>query len=132
VIGALEVALVAPFVTHTPSHLPPRAVLAVLALGALGTGLAYTLQHALIRTAGATVTSTVAYGIPLVSIALGVVVLGEDLAWNAPIGAAIIIAGAVLSRAASRPATPARPRRAPTAVPSASASLVPSWPRGPS
>jgi drug/metabolite transporter (DMT)-like permease len=134
-IGALEVALVAPFVTRAPLHLPLRVVLAVLALGVLGTGFAYTLQHALIRTAGAMFTSTVTYGIPLVSIALGVVVLGEDLAWNAPIGAAIIIAGAVLSRAAPRPATPARPRRDPAAMHSARSSLVPSWPgwpRGPS
>jgi hypothetical protein len=68
----------------------------------------------------------------VVSIALGVVVLGEGLAWNVPIGAAIIIAGAVLSRAPSRPATPARSRRASTAVPSVRPSLVPSWPRGPS
>lgn len=132
VIGALEVALVAPLVTRAPLHLPPRALLAVLALGVLGTAFAYTLQHALIRMAGATFTSTVTYGIPLVSIALGVVVLGEDLAWHVPIGAAIIIAGAVLSRAAPRPTEPLRPRRTTTAVASVCSSLAPSWPRGPS
>jgi len=39
----------------------------------------------------------------VVSIGLGVIALGEHVAWNAPVGAAIIIAGAMLSRAARRP-----------------------------
>jgi drug/metabolite transporter (DMT)-like permease len=101
-IGVVELAVIAPLATTLPTQLPVRVVLALAALGALGTGLAYALQHALIRSAGATLASTVTYGIPVVSIALGVVVLGERLAWHAPIGAAIIIAGAVLSRAPGR------------------------------
>jgi drug/metabolite transporter (DMT)-like permease len=70
----------------------------VFALGAFGTGIAYVLCYGLIRLAGATLTSTVTYFIPIVSIVIGVVGLGEVLAWNAPVGAAVIIAGAVLSR----------------------------------
>jgi drug/metabolite transporter (DMT)-like permease len=83
-----------PVVTTTPAHLPARVVLAVLALGALGTGIAYVLQYGLIRDAGA----TVAYLIPVVSTLVGVVVLGEQLIWNQPLGAAMILAGAALSQ----------------------------------
>jgi drug/metabolite transporter (DMT)-like permease len=68
----------------------------VAALGALGTGAAYVLQHGLIRDAGATVASTVTYVAPVIAVLIGVVVLGERLTWNAPVGAAVIIAGAVL------------------------------------
>ncbi len=97
VAGTVELALALPF-THAPAHLPLRVLSAVFALGALGTGIAYVLNYALIREAGATVASTVTYFIPIVSIAFGVVLLGERLAWNAPVGAAIIVGGALLSR----------------------------------
>lgn len=82
--------------TSAPAHLPVGAVLAVLALGALGTGLAYVVQHGLIREAGATVASTVTYLVPVVAVAVGVGLLGEDLSWNEPVGAAVVLAGAVL------------------------------------
>jgi len=122
-IGAIELAIVTPAVTDAPAHLPARVVIAMAVLGALGTGLAYALQHALIRSAGATFASTVTYWIPVVSIALGVVVLGERLAWNAPVGAAIIIAGALVSRARTRVVTP---------VCAVAPLELASWPRGPS
>jgi drug/metabolite transporter (DMT)-like permease len=111
VAGALELAMVLPFATHLPHALPARVVLAIFALGAFGTGIAYVLMYALIRLSGATAASTVTYFIPVVSIAIGVVGLGEQLTWNAPVGALVIVAGALLSRsgpAAARPhATPA-------------------------
>ena len=103
VLGALQMAVIAPATTALPAAIPLRVVLAVGTLGALGTGVAYVLQYELLRRAGATFTSTVTYCLPVVSIALGVVVLGERLTWNAPLGAAIIIAGAVLTRS-TRPA----------------------------
>ena len=90
---------VVPLATGTPplpAHLPVRVVLSVAALGALGTGAAYVLQHGLIRDAGATVASTVTYVAPVVAVLIGVLVLGEHLTWNEPAGAAVIIAGAVL------------------------------------
>jgi drug/metabolite transporter (DMT)-like permease len=99
VIGAVELGVLLPFFTHAPTHLPARVAAAIFALGAFGTGIAYVLSYGLIRLAGATVASTVTYFIPVVSIAIGVLGLGERLAWNAPIGAAIIIVGAALSRA---------------------------------
>jgi drug/metabolite transporter (DMT)-like permease len=103
-VGAIQLAIVLPFATHLPAHLPLRVVASVFALGAFGTGIAYVLMYALIRVSGATVASTVTYFIPIVSIAIGVIGLGEKLAWNAPVGAAVIVAGALLSRSERLPA----------------------------
>jgi drug/metabolite transporter (DMT)-like permease len=71
-------------------------LLCVLALGMVGTGLAYMLQFDVVRGAGATVSTTVTYLIPVVSVILGVVVLDEQLAWPQLLGALIVIASAVV------------------------------------
>ncbi|WP_030257024.1 MULTISPECIES: DMT family transporter [Streptomyces] len=99
--GAVELALAAPFLTTLPSNFPLGPTLSVLVLGALGTGVAFQLQYGLVRDAGATVASMVTYLVPIVSTVTGVVVLGETVAWNAPVGAVVILAGAALS---ARPA----------------------------
>jgi drug/metabolite transporter (DMT)-like permease len=65
-------------------------------LGVVGTGLAYMLQFDVVRGAGATVSTTVTYLIPVVSVVLGVVVLGERLAWPQLLGAAIVLVSAVV------------------------------------
>ncbi|HEY3688055.1 MAG TPA: DMT family transporter [Streptosporangiaceae bacterium] len=96
IAASVQLVVLAAVFTPMPAHLPLRVVLAVAALGALGTGAAYVLQHGLIRDAGATVASTVTYVAPMIAVLIGVVVLGERLTWNAPVGAAVIIAGAVL------------------------------------
>jgi drug/metabolite transporter (DMT)-like permease len=101
-VASLELALVLPFATHLPHHVPAGALAAIFALGAFGTGIAYVLAYSLLRIAGATVASTVTYFIPVVSIVIGVIGLGERLTWNAPLGALVIIAGAVLSRTPAR------------------------------
>lgn len=96
-IAATALAAVAmPALAPAPAHLPVRVLLAVAALGALGTGTAFVLQHGLIRDAGATVGSTVTYVAPVVAVLIGVTLLSEHLTWNEPVGAAVIIAGAVL------------------------------------
>jgi drug/metabolite transporter (DMT)-like permease len=71
-------------------------VLAVLALGVVGTGIAMSFQYDVVRAAGPTVGSSVTYLIPLVSVALGVLVLGERLAWPQFAGAAVVLGAAVL------------------------------------
>jgi drug/metabolite transporter (DMT)-like permease len=81
-------------VTHAPASLPPNVALSILALGALGTSIAYVLNYGLVRDAGATVT----YVIPLFSTVAGVIFLGEGLSWNQPIGALVAIAGVTLSQ----------------------------------
>src|SRR5699024_10886595 len=78
------------------------------------TGLAYVLQHAVIRAAGAIVASTVTYLIPLFAIAAGVVFLDESLTWNVFAGAFLVLVGAMLvnSRAGStRPGADQAPTR---------------------
>lgn len=110
-IAATALSAVAmPALGPAPTHLPVRVLLAVGALGALGTGAAYVLQHGLIRDAGATVASTVTYVAPVVAVIIGVTLLSEHLTWNEPAGAAVIIAGAVLvggsgRRRAQRPSS---------------------------
>jgi drug/metabolite transporter (DMT)-like permease len=71
-------------------------LLAVLALGVFGTGIAMSFQYDVVRAAGPTVGSSVTYLIPVVSVALGVLVLGERLQWPQFVGAAVVLAAAVL------------------------------------
>jgi drug/metabolite transporter (DMT)-like permease len=71
-------------------------VLAVLVLGILGTGFAYMLQFDVVRAAGATVSTTVTYLIPVVSVVLGVTLLDEHLAWPQLLGAAVVVGSAVV------------------------------------
>jgi len=79
------------FVGGAPDRVSLAAALSLLALGALGTGLAYILNYAIVRAAGATTAATVTYLVPIVSTALGVIVLGESVTWNQPVGAAIAL-----------------------------------------
>jgi len=71
-------------------------LLAVLALGVVGTGIAMSFQYDVVRAAGPTVGASVTYLIPVVSVALGVLVLGERLQWPQFAGAAVVLGAAVL------------------------------------
>lgn len=84
----------APWSTHSASVGWPLA--AVLALGVLGTGLAFALQFEVVREAGPTMATSVTYLIPVVSVLLGVLVLGETLSHWALLGFAVVLVGAVL------------------------------------
>jgi drug/metabolite transporter (DMT)-like permease len=70
--------------------------LAILALGVFGTGLAMSFQFDVLRAAGPTVAASVTYLIPVVSVALGVLVLDERLQWPQFAGAAVVLVAAVL------------------------------------
>ncbi|MEO7069596.1 MAG: DMT family transporter [Nostocoides sp.] len=72
------------------------AVIAIVVLGAVGTGLAYMLQFDVVRDAGAVVSSTVTYLIPVVSVVLGVLVLSESLAWPQLAGFVIVLVAALI------------------------------------
>lgn len=89
---------------EAPTSMPATALLAMLGLGVLGTGFAYILMYRVISLAGATTASTVTYLIPVVSTTLGIVVLGEALTWNEPLGAALVLSGAWLTRPRAAPA----------------------------
>jgi drug/metabolite transporter (DMT)-like permease len=81
-----------------PSDLALNTVLAVLGLGALGTGLAFWLNYRVIRLAGAGTSASVTYVIPLFSTLIGVVAVHEHLHWYEPVGAVVILTGVAISQ----------------------------------
>ncbi len=78
----------------TESMVVPLA--AVIALGVVGTGIGQAMQYDVVRAAGATVASSVAFVIPVVAVTLGVVVLGESVGALALIGGVAILVAALL------------------------------------
>ncbi|HEX8003380.1 MAG TPA: DMT family transporter [Mycobacteriales bacterium] len=78
-------------------HVTWRVAGAVLALGALGTGLAMIVYNSLIRDVGPTSTSLVTFIVPVIAVALGAVLLGEPVTWNLFAGAAVVVAGVALA-----------------------------------
>ena len=91
VCGTAMLAVVAPLAGAPTTSLGADAVASLLVLGVLGSGVAYVLMHAIVRAAGPTTFSTVTYVIPVVSTALGVLVLSEQVGWNEPAGAAVVL-----------------------------------------
>jgi drug/metabolite transporter (DMT)-like permease len=71
---------------------------ALLVLGIVGTGIAYTMYYPLLRQVGSAVSSTVTLLAPLVAVTLGVLVLGESLSWFEPIGGFIILVGGAIAQ----------------------------------
>lgn len=74
-------------------------VLAVLALGVVGTGAAFVMMSVLAGRVGGSRASFVTYIIPVVAVVLGVLVLGDEVLPAALVGVVLVIGGAV---AASR------------------------------
>ncbi|MES5823960.1 DMT family transporter [Streptomyces sp. RG80] len=107
-LAALQLAVVTPLFTDFPSRFAVTPLLAIAALGALGTGLALLLQYGLVAEVGPTTAQLVTYLIPVVATAAGVVLLGETLTWSTPVGAVIVLAGAALTQVPQR--TPAATR----------------------
>lgn len=81
---------------HDPITLP--VVLAMLGLGILGSGIAYALNFVVINRADATTASTVTFAITLVAVIAGAVFLSEDITWNQPLGAVIVVTGAAIAQ----------------------------------
>jgi drug/metabolite transporter (DMT)-like permease len=107
------VVVMAPFLLLSPApatNLPLDAWGSLLALGALGSGVAYALNYAVVRARGSAVASTVTYLIPVVSTVLGAVVLGEALHWNQPVGALLLLSGIAISQGALRLTSRTGPR----------------------
>lgn len=89
--------ILAPFYwsgTLTTGPIQLETVLAMVALGALGSGIAYWLYYGVIAAAGSTIASSVTLITPLVAVTLGILLLGEELHWYEPIGGLIVILGA--------------------------------------
>ncbi|MFI9246261.1 DMT family transporter [Streptomyces sp. NPDC053086] len=97
-LATVQLAVVTPLFTTVPEHFSFVPLLAVAALGALGTGLAVLIQYGLVAEVGPTTAQMVTYFIPVIATAAGVAILGESLRWTTPVGAVIVIAGAALTQ----------------------------------
>ncbi|MBA2381166.1 MAG: DMT family transporter [Chloroflexi bacterium] len=95
------------FVTERPLAVAwqPEALLSVVWLGLLGSGLAYLCYFRILQHWGATRTSMVAYLLPVWGIALGALVLSEPIERTTILGAILVITGIALvnSRYGTRP-----------------------------
>ena len=100
--AALELAVVTPVAAGAPAWPGLGAGVALLVLGAAGTGVAFVMSLGVIRVAGPAVASTVTYVTPLWSTLLGAVLLAEPLGWNTVAGGIVVICGVVLTRARRR------------------------------
>jgi drug/metabolite transporter (DMT)-like permease len=80
-----------------PWDVSPSAasVMAIFGLAAISTSLAYIIYFRVLATAGATNLLLVTFLIPLSAIFLGVMVLGEQLGWNAFVGMGLIFMGLI-------------------------------------
>lgn len=93
--------LVAPAVAGpppSPADLSPEVIGSVLALGAIGTGVALAIHARNIRWVGGSTASYVTYMSPIFAIAVGILVLGEGLHWYQPVGGAIILLGVAIAQ----------------------------------
>lgn len=100
-VATAQIAIVAPFVGGAPpavGDLSWNAIGSVLAIGVLGTGLAFVINIRNVRLAGASAASMVTYIVPLFAVAVGMVVLDEGLAWYQPVGALVVLAGVAVSQ----------------------------------
>jgi drug/metabolite transporter (DMT)-like permease len=95
----LAVPMVLPFglVGLGDSRFEWASFLAVLAIGVLGTGLAFVMMGTLAGSVGATRASFLTYLIPVVALILGVVFRDEIVAPVAVVGVLAVIAGAILA-----------------------------------
>ncbi|MEI6363268.1 MAG: DMT family transporter [Actinomycetes bacterium] len=105
IMGTLQIAPVAAITGYSHAPITASVVLAMLALGCLGSGIAYVLNFVVISRSDATTASTVTYVITLVAVASGALVLGEHITWNEPVGAALVILGAAIAQGLIGPRT---------------------------
>jgi drug/metabolite transporter (DMT)-like permease len=81
-----------------PVHLHPKGLAATVILGIFATGVTFHLTYRIIAAEGATHAATVGYLLPVVSVALGAVVLGEAFSLRIAAGMAVVLAGVGLTR----------------------------------
>jgi drug/metabolite transporter (DMT)-like permease len=91
--------LTGPFgIAQLPGHLPAaKTIAAVVALGALGSGVAYLFYFAIIASAGASRAILVTYLVPAFALVYGAVFLDEGVSASAVGGLALILGGVALA-----------------------------------
>jgi drug/metabolite transporter (DMT)-like permease len=105
-------AMAAPLAGAPSAHIGLDGVGSLLVLGAFGSGIAFAMNYAIVRAKGAGTASLVTYVIPVFSTILGVVVLGEALHWNQPVGTAVLLTGVAISQGRIRSGRAARVKSA--------------------
>jgi drug/metabolite transporter (DMT)-like permease len=98
IMGTLQIAPVAMITGYSHAPITTSVVLAMLALGVLGSGIAYILNYVVIHRSDATTASTVTYVITLVAVVSGALVLGEHISWNQPVGGVLVVLGAATAQ----------------------------------
>jgi drug/metabolite transporter (DMT)-like permease len=104
----LGVVLVAPYGIYglLRSGFAWPSIIALMALGFLGTGLAYILMGGLAGSVGPTRASFITYLVPVVALVLGIVFRDEIVAPMAIVGSLLVIVGAILASRRENRATP--------------------------
>lgn len=75
-----------------------NSLLAMLALGVLGSGFAYIWNFSIIAAVGSSIASTVTYVTPVVAVFVGWLFLAEPVTWHEPVGAMFVILGAAITQ----------------------------------
>jgi drug/metabolite transporter (DMT)-like permease len=83
------------YFTSAPSL---AAIGSVIAIGALGSGVAYLLYYKVLDVVGSAIAASVTYITPVIAVILGVLLLNEQLHWYEPVGGLIVILGAAISQ----------------------------------
>jgi drug/metabolite transporter (DMT)-like permease len=81
-----------------PVHLHPAGLIAVVVLGVFATGVTFHLTYRIIADEGATNAATVGYLLPVVSVALGAIVLDEQLSVRIVAGMVVVLVGLGMTR----------------------------------
>jgi len=102
-IGTAICAVFAIASPHEITSWPITGILAITALGILGTGVALVIGFVIVKRAGAIAMSTVTYSIPVVSTLAGVILLKEKLHWYEPVGAIVVLLGIAIVQELIKP-----------------------------
>ena len=74
------------------------SVLAMIALGVMGSGFAYIWNFRIMEIAGSAIASSVTYLTPVVAVIVGIIFLGESVTWHEPVGATVVLLGAAIAQ----------------------------------
>lgn len=99
-------ALALPAAPPVPTHPTLTGIVAVVVLGVLATGVTFHLNFRLIADEGPTTTATVGYLLPVVSVALGAIVLHEQLNVRVVAGMVVVLVGVGMTRGRTPAAAP--------------------------
>ncbi|MFG6443705.1 DMT family transporter [Microbacterium sp. P07] len=97
-LAAAVMVVLTPVIAVGPMVWDPWVLGSMIMLGCLGTGVAYIWNQNALRAWGPTRASTVTYITPVVGVVLGMLILGEPLAWNEPVGALVVFLGILLAQ----------------------------------